>query len=57
MRECLASAKRSGVKKLNATIAARVSQETRDKLTKKAAKRKIRLTDIAREALEEKAAQ
>jgi predicted HicB family RNase H-like nuclease len=56
LRECLASAKRSGVKKLNATIAARVSQETRDKLTKKAAKRKIRLTDIAREALE-KAAQ
>ena len=43
------------MKKLNATIAARVTQETRDKLKKKATKRRIRLTDIAREALEEKA--
>ena len=44
------------MKKLNASINTRVTSETRDNLKKKAQKRKIRLTDIAREALE-KAAQ
>lgn len=43
------------MKKLNASINTRVTSETRDNLKKKAQKRKIRLTDIAREALEEKA--
>jgi hypothetical protein len=43
------------MKKFTATIAARVTSQTRDNLKKKAQKRKIRLTDIAREALEEKA--
>ena len=43
------------MKKLTANINTRVTPETRDNLKKKAQKRKIRLTDIAREALEEKA--
>ena len=44
------------MKKLTASINTRVTSATRDKLKAKADKRKIRLTDIAREALE-KAAQ
>lgn len=43
------------MKKFTATIAARVTSQTRANLKKKAQQRKIRLTDIAREALEEKA--
>jgi predicted HicB family RNase H-like nuclease len=43
------------MKKYTATIATRVTPETRQRLQQKAQKRKIRLTDIAREALDEKA--
>jgi len=43
------------MKKLTASINTRVTSETRDKLKAKADKRKIRLTDIAREALEKAA--
>jgi predicted HicB family RNase H-like nuclease len=43
------------MKKFTASINTRVTPATRDNLKKKAQQRKIRLTDIAREALEEKA--
>jgi predicted HicB family RNase H-like nuclease len=43
------------MKKFTTNINTRVTSETRDNLKKKAQQRKIRLTDIVREALEEKA--
>jgi predicted HicB family RNase H-like nuclease len=43
------------MKKYTATIATRVTPETRDRLLAEARRRKVRLTDVVREKLEEKA--